>query len=111
MIQALDGKGWRESLVIADVLADETLWYGSRRPNFDSGYDLGPAKHLGDGMYVSEVIWRESEMIRLLDDPAWRESLEVAETPLTTSSTFTLFTDGTGRYFDYAGDEIQVSRT
>jgi len=61
--------------------------------------------------YMLEVPLVVSAMIRLLDDPAWRESLKVAETPLTTSGTFTLFTDGTGRYFDYAGNEVKLSRT
>lgn len=74
----------------------------------------GSVIQIPENMDVRDVVLvrdKRSPMIRLLDDPAWRERLKVAETPLTTSSTFTLFTDGTGRYFDYAGDEIQVSRT
>lgn len=81
MIRMLDGYSWRESLLIADVFADQTLWHDDRRPNLARAgvdYDPGPAVHQGYGIYTSDVIWRKSDMIRMLDAKEWRESVEVA---------------------------------
>lgn len=82
MIKALDGKGWRESLVIADVLADERLWNDGRRPNTYNWFKVASWDWHGQPGRFEFGYDPPSEMIRLLDDPAWRESLKVAETPV-----------------------------
>lgn len=56
----------------AKYLIDTRKWPPGAMIQLPAGMDIRDVQFLSDN---------RSEMIRLLDDPAWRESLKVAETP------------------------------
>ena len=57
----------------AKYLIDTRKWPPGAMIQLPAGMDIRDVQFLSDN---------RSEMIRLLDDPAWRESLKVAETPV-----------------------------
>lgn len=74
MIRELDAEDWRESLIAADTAHRLVQRHAERKRDLDSMMRAMP--------YLLDISKLKCPMIRLLDDPAWRESLAAAETPL-----------------------------
>lgn len=90
MIQALDGKGWRESLETANRNR-AMFWTYAEKREYLKKFDVARRQHDLDNLekalpYLLDVPKLKCPLIRMLDDPAWRESLKVAETPVAADS-------------------------
>lgn len=73
MIRVLDAMDWRDALAVANVTAKHAAEL-ERKRDIDNPMRAMP--------YLLDIPKLKCPMIRLLDDPAWRESLAAAETPL-----------------------------